>query len=552
MNAFYRMPARVLVCVLLSAATIPLKAQPRPNLTTLTPTPRQSFVPTPQSVRGYWNIDVVGDFYLPTTKSLTFCGAGRNLHVNESWDKLFRRGFSSIERARMTADEIGFDPDAYNRHDYEAKYNKSATWKSRLRPDQRALILYQSYFTDPPFNLPWARNSELAKDTYFTRPPGSANVRESMGVAMSELDGGCVGFNDCPPSGEMSTYGKIFFDIENEGTSFENRQEHANLYVYKIWKLLKVISPFTEVGGIGPVPHNSYGYSRSSDFNNVSSPDWLWEMTAQHIEATNTRGRGMPDTIVGKSFGELVHFQMPGTYYLSSDFDYAAPHNGDEDRHWLASLLGEQEVNMKLSPKKRIAWQWLFNTQSSEPGQASRAEFPAPPAIAEGMAIFYWFTGAHGAIFWDDWNELTPNAPVVPGRENLDNNRNYSVYEHYLHGLWRLFKYHGDLFNGKEKYLNENTECSYDNGQTWVRMNSNAQKRSGKPFARAIVNGDQILIAATQPYASPDKESQMMVRYTEGNYQFYTTINLKGDDIFLGRATMPKVYTLALGCRNCN
>jgi len=242
---------------------------------------------------------------------------------------------------------------------------------------------------------------------------------------------------------------------------------------------------------------------------------------------------------VGKSFGDQADFQMPGTYFLSSDLDYAAPHNGDEDRHWLASLLGEQEVNMKLTPKKRIAWQWLFNTQSTEANQATRAEYPAPPAIAEGMGVFYWFTGAYGTIFWDDWNELTPNAPVVPGRENLDNNRNYACYEHYIHGLWRLFKHHGDLFNGQEKYLNEQTECSYDNGRTWYRLNSNALKRSGFAFARAIVKGDQILIAATQPYASVNQQSQLMVRYVQDGYRFYTTINLRGDEIFLGRATMP-------------
>ncbi|MCY7358346.1 MAG: hypothetical protein LH609_12980, partial [Rudanella sp.] len=500
------------------------------------PSPRQSFMPTPQSKRGYWNVDVVGDFTLPKNKSITFSGAGRNLHVKQDWQKLFRRGFSSIERSRMTVDEIGFNTKA--RIGKTTKSNKASSWQSRLLPEQRALILYQNYFTEPPFSLGWARNSELARSTYFQQPAGSARPYQSIGRAMSELSGGCVGFNDCPSTGQANTFGKIYFDIENEGTRAENEQEHANLYVYKMWALRKVLSPYTEIGGIGPVPHNSYGYSRSSDYSNPA-PDWLWTMPARQIDATNTRGRGMPDDIVGKSFGGLADFQMPGTYFLSSDFDYAASHNGDEDRHWLASLLGEQEVNMKLSSKKRVAWQWLFNTQSTTPGEAERAELPAPPAVAEGIGIFYWFTGAHGTVFWDDWGDLTPDAPVVPGRENLDNNRNYACYEHYIHGLWRLFKHHGDMFNGQEKYINEQTECSYDNGKTWYRLNANALKRSGFQFARIIVNGDDILIAATKAYASPNEQSQLMVRYVQGNYRFYTTINLKGDEIFLGRAKMP-------------
>ena len=515
--------------------TSPVCAQTIPAQTTLISSPRQSFTPTPQSVRGYWNIDVVGDFYLPRSKSITFSGAGRNLHVSQDWQKIFRRGFSSVERSRMTPEEIGVDRSA--RLDGSTKSNREISWSSRLTPDQRALILYQNYFIDPPFNLYWAKNSELARQTYFEQPSGSARPRESIGNAMSELNGGCVAFNDCPSTGQLSTFGKIYFDIENEGTSLQNRQEHANLYVYKMWTIRKSVSPYTEIGGIGPVPHNSYGNSRASDY--VTSPDWLWSMQAKQIAETNTRGRGMPDAIVGRSFGEQTDFQMPGTYYLSSDFDYSAPHNGDGDRHWLASLLGEQEVNMKLSSKKRIAWQWLFNTQSNEAGQANRAEHPAPPTIAEGMGIFYWFTGANGTVFWDDWDDLTPNAPVVPGRENLDNNRNYACYEHYLHGLWRLFKHHGDLFNGQEKYLNEQTECSYDNGNTWYRLNANAQKQSRLPFARIIVNGDNILIAATQPYASANKQSQLMVRYIQDGYRFYTTINLRGDEIFLGRAKMP-------------
>lgn len=519
----------VLACLQLVLSNDYIQAQTVSDQTALIPSPRQSFTPTPPSVRGYWNIDVVGDFNLPATKSITFSGAGRNLHVNQDWSKLFRRGFSSIDKSRMTPEEIRID---------FTPANSSPSWRSRLTQEQRAVILYQNYFTSQPFNLQWAKNSELARYMYFQQPAGSATPRQSMGSAMAELTSGCVLFNDCPSSGPKSTFGKIYFDIENEGTPFENRQEHANFYAYKMWALRNVISPTTQIGGIGPIPHNSFGYSRSSDYQ-VTTTDWLWSTTAQHLNETDTRGRGMPDAIVGKSFGDQADFAMPHSYFLSSELNYSAPHNGDEDRHWLASLLGEQEVNLKLTSKKRIAWQWLFNTQSNDPGQASRAEHPAPPVIAEGLAIFYWFTGAYGALFWDDWDALTPNAPVVPGRENLDNNRNYACYEHYIHGLWRLFKHHGDMFNGGEKYINDQTECSYDGGRTWYRLNANALKRSGMPFVRAIVNGNQILVAATNAYASANTQKQVMIRYVQDNYRFYSTINLTGDEIYLGRATMP-------------
>lgn len=526
--------------LVLGLAATATRAVSQTPLLPLTPTPRQAFTPT--SGKGYWNIDIVGDFYLPKTKSITWSGAGRNLHITQDWSKLFKRGFSSIERSRMTGEEV-----------LTVKLPKKNGWKSRLTPDQRALILYQNYFTDLPFNLPWARNSELASQTFFLQPANSATPRQSLGQAMFELDGGCVTFGDCPPSGEVSTYSKIYFDLENDGTPFENRQEHANLYAYKMWALRQVISPYTMIGGITPVVHNSFGYSRSSDYANTDV-DWLWKTPAQHIDATNTRGRRMPDDILGKSFGDYASFQMPGTYYLVSDFDYAIAHNGDEDRHWLASLLGEQEVNMKLSSKPRIAWQWVFNTQSADIPHGGKATVPAPPAIAEGMAIFYWFTGAYGTIFWDDHNILIPDQPTPtdPEQQGIGNDRNYSSYEHYLHGLWRLFKHHGDLFDGAEKYLNEQTEISYDGGRSWVQLNANQLKTSALPFVRAIVNRDQILIAATQPYAAPSKTSRVMVRYNRDGFRFATEIALQGDQIYLGRAKMPRSgYAVTVGCGSC-
>lgn len=531
-------PACLLVSVLFNAANPPACAQSTASLTPLKPTPRQAFTPT--SIKGFWNIDIVDDFYLPKTKSITWCGAGRNLHIAQDWSKLFKRGFSAIERGRMTGEEI-----------LTIKTPKAAGWQSRLKPDQRAVILYQNYLLDLPFNLPWARNSELASQTYFLRPEGS-NSRESLGQAMLEMSGGCLTFGDCPGNSRVSTYGKIFFDIENDGTSEGNRQEQTNLYVYKMWALKRVISPFTEIGGIMPTPHNSFGYSRASDFAN-RNPEWLWINTAQHIEATNTRGRRMPDDIIGKSFADFANFQMPGTYSLISDFDYAIEHNGDADRHWLASLLGEQEVNMKLSAKKRIAWQWLFNTQSADIPHGGKATVPAPPAIAEGTAIFYWFTGADGTLFWDDHSDLIPNSPTPtnPEQQGIGNDRNYSCYEHYLHGSWRLFKHHSDMFTGEEKYLNEETECSYDNGKTWLKLNANQLKTRNLPFVRAIVNGDQILIAATQPYAGPSKTSQVLIRYNKDGHRFAAAINLTGDEIYLGRAKMPRVYSVAVGCGNC-
>ena len=502
---------------------------PLPAQTALSPTPRSRFSPTTR--KGYYNIDVVGDFTLPATKTITFCGAGRNLHVQQDRNKIFRRGFSAVEQSRMVSGVERWGDD-----------NPPKGWKSPLQISQRSLVVYGDHFLKS-FGLPWARNSELARDVTYRAIPNprdaSARVpRNTLFQASMELGGTCYGFGDCPPGPMKSTFGKIFLDIENEGTSAGNQQEQANLYTFMMKTLKDNVSPQTEIGSIAPVPHNSFGNSRADHY--TAGSDWLWNMPAR--QTATSKQRGMPDEIVGKSFADYADFQMPGTYYLSSDFDYSARHTSDADRHWLAALLAEQEINQKLSPKKRIAWQWVFNTQSSDPPNSGKADHPAPPAVAEGMAIFYWFTGAYGVVFWDDLANLTPDqpSPTDPAQTGLGNDRNYACYEHYIHGLWRLFRHHGDLFNGRETYLNEATECSYDGGKTWLMYNANQIKTHDLPFVRAIVNGDQILVAATKAYARPEQTTPVMLRYIQNGYNFYTTLSLKGDEIFLGRATMSR------------
>ncbi|GAB4016067.1 hypothetical protein [Spirosoma koreense] len=496
---------------------------PLPTQTALVPTPRSTFTPTTR--KGYYNIDVVGDFDLPNTKKIIFNGAGRNLFVQQDRAKLFRRGFSAVDKSRMVPDVEIWHDDA-----------PPVGWKSKLAISQRSSIIYQNYFRDG-FQLAWAGDNSKASDVIYKTTVHDALNRNNLYQACVELKGGCIGFGDCPSTGWASTFGTIVLDIENNYW-IHDEQEQANLYTFMLKTIKESSSPQTELGSIDPSPHNSFGFCKAQDY--TAKADVLCTLPAKHT--ADSRQRGMPDDILGKSIADYADFYMPGTYYLYPELDYSSRHVLNGDRHWLAALLGEQEVNLKLSPKKRIAWQWLFNTQNAEFPKSAKAEHPAPPAIAEGMAIFYWFTGAYGALFWDDHNELTPDqpAPTDPNMQGTGNDRNYACYEHYIHGLWRLFGHHKDLFDGKETYLNEATECSYDGGKTWFTYNANQLKTRDLPFVRAIVNGNQILVAATKAYAQPGQKSRVMLRYVNNGYAFYSTINLKGDEIYLGRATMKR------------
>ncbi|HEX9955843.1 MAG TPA: hypothetical protein VGA96_01260, partial [Fibrella sp.] len=226
---------------------------PLPAQTSLTPTPRSTFTPTTR--KGYWNINVVDDFTLPKTKSITFSGAGRNLYMKD-WSILFRRGFSSIDRTRMIFDsEIAQDI---------SKLPKG--WKSRLTFEQRADAVGQHHFRVAPFNIAWAGNSELAPETYFRPPANARGSIQNIQSAIQAMAGTCEAFGDCPNGVRSSGYSKIFFDIENDGISDSKRQEQANLYTYFI-KATRDITPdvagrHTDIGGIAPIAHNGFGYSR--------------------------------------------------------------------------------------------------------------------------------------------------------------------------------------------------------------------------------------------------------------------------------------------------
>ena len=496
-----------------------------PAETPLTPTPRSQFTPTTR--KGYWNIDVVDDFTLPKTRSITFCAAGRNLSLGKNWDKLFRRGFSTIDRTRMIWDEeIARDPN-----------RMPPGWKSRLSFEQRADGVGQHHFRLAPFNIPWARDGNLAAQTYFRPMPGNPDKLNNIYSAIQGLAGSCQLYNDCPNGRDKNGYGKVFFDIENEGVRDENLQEQANLYTYFTKAMRDIADPRTMIGSIGPIPHSGFGYSRAMDY--TATPFPLWNMKAK--QTATSRQRGMPDNIVDKSFSDNIDFQMVGTYFVYPDFDYTITHTGDADRHWLAGILSEQEYNMRLSGKPRLGYVWMFNTQGPF-NNSHKASNPAPPRVAEGAGIFYWMTGAYGCVFWDDHNELKPDqpSPTDPETSGTGNDRVYACYEHYIHGLWRMFKHHGDLFTDDAVFLNQQTECSYDGGQNWYKYNANEVKTRGLPFARAMIKDDQILIAASMPYAKPTQKTSLMVRYVDKGYRFYTTIRLNADEIYLGRATMGK------------
>jgi hypothetical protein len=89
----------------------------------------------------------------------------------------------------------------------------------------------------------------------------------------------------------------------------------------------------------------------------------------------------------------------------------------------------------------------------------------------------------------------------------------YDTYEYFIYGLYRLSQY-SDMFDGNQSYvIPEPAYYSFINES---------------PIWRGVVNNDKILIAAQNPYASPNETTYIIVSYNS----WEETIALIGNETF--------------------
>jgi hypothetical protein len=108
---------------------------------------------------------------------------------------------------------------------------------------------------------------------------------------------------------------------------------------------------------------------------------------------------------------------------------------------------------------------------------------------------------------WDD-----------PG--TFSNNENYATYEHFINGLYRLSQ-HKDMFIGNYELVIQTTARDYVDTR--------------KPIWRAVAKGNEILVAAHNPYAK-DENEVVTIEVAYKNYR--QNITLKGYEVFLCKFDM--------------
>ncbi len=159
-----------------------------------------------------------------------------------------------------------------------------------------------------------------------------------------------------------------------------------------------------------------------------------------------------------------------------------------EGRKYLAYNLFMMEVNQNWSTKGQLVYCWLNYHPNSSDTEAIE------PWMAEATAIFPFMAGAMGLYPW------------LP--------RSYDSYEYFIYGLYRLSQY-SDMFDGNQSYV--------------IPKPAYYSFKNKSPIWRGVVNKDKILIAAHNPYASPNKTTRIKVSYNT----WEETIALTGNETFL-------------------
>jgi hypothetical protein len=230
-------------------------------------------------------------------------------------------------------------------------------------------------------------------------------------------------------------------------------------------------------------------------FANISGNSWKdWISNPKLLNYINT---DFSTNQLGGSFFENQDVVMPSAYFYN---DYPNPLAED----YLAYMLFQVEVNRAWTKKDIIPFVWLRYSGGLE-SKGTEFKF-IQPFMAEASAIFPLMAGAKGLWLWEN--------PTI-----FDRNENLATYEYFINGLYRLSKYK-EMFEGNPIFVAETNPRDL------------IDKRI--PVWRGVVNGNSILVAASNPYAQPNAETKLKVKYNSWS----KTLLLKGREVYLCKFEM--------------
>lgn len=241
-------------------------------------------------------------------------------------------------------------------------------------------------------------------------------------------------------------------------------------------------------------------------FNNVvgnSWTDWTTNSARVHYLVKDTTSFSK----IGGPFYERLDYVSPSAYYY---YDYPSALAPD----YLAYLLFQIEANRAWTDKPVMPFVWMRYHDCC-------GNYPnfIRPEMAEATAIFPFFSGAKGLWLWD-----------VPGFDNPRSNIYrpndvYTAYESFIHGLYRLSRF-SDMFTGNYELV--------------IPKPARDLMEAREPVWRGVVKGQNILIAAQNPYAADGARTTITVRYQN----FSREITLTGRQIQLCQFNLATVTAI--------
>lgn len=368
-----------------------------------------------------------------------------------------------------------------------------------LLPSQRAAVWYGTGYAsaNQPWETiksPWGNNIELYKTKWkndmagfanaFTNSAGSGRADIDLFVSDIELQ---IKSNDSilvlknHPSTPLA-----FKSLDNQSFITQYKKDIQALYAQAFAETKIYSSSNTKIGGYSDAPIlNTY--------INIAGNSWQkWTSDVSLLNYVNFDFS--KNTIGGDAFKNQDIF-FPSAYYY---YDYPSPLAPD----YLAYLLFQIEVNRAWTSKPIIPFVWLRYSYT-----VSIAKKFIKPFMAEATAIFPFFSGANGLWLWDD-----------PG--SFKNDENFATYEYFINGLYRLSQYK-DMFTGNYELV--------------IATPAREFVDTRKPIWRAVAKGNDLLVAAHNPYAKDENE----VVNVEIAYKTYRqNVTLKGYEVFLCKFDM--------------
>ena len=223
---------------------------------------------------------------------------------------------------------------------------------------------------------------------------------------------------------------------------------------------------------VGTLKVGSYADSPIvNTFDNIQGRSWTsWQSDNSSLNYITTD----LNRNVGGAFYDQLTMANPSAYYY---YDYPHPFAGE----YLSYLLFQIEANKSWTDKPVIPFVWLRYSFNQDV-----VDRPIKPWMAEATAIFPFFSGANGLWLWEN--------PTKLGETDLAAN-----YGAFLSGMRRL-AFFKRFFEDDVKLVQEVSARDYNENKM--------------PIWRGAVKGNEILIAAHNPFAKSETEQVMLeVRY---------------------------------------